>query len=407
MEQNLSQLGRDIGRTVQKVLSDQNFAELKNTIENVVVRQTSAAVNYVNQAFANQAVKGSADRSQRPVPPAGDHANSSRPRQAPGQAAPSSRVSPLWMRLPSVRRREKGWGMAAMLSGIVCAVPTGLIGLLGVPISLSEGDFAAALTFAVTTLIPCVVWVVLAIYGKRRLLRFRRFERYLQMFENRSYCQVSRLAVAINKSEEYVVRDLNAMVKARMFLEGYFDESKSTFMTDMQSYRQYLELRQNIQQNEEKRRSQSEMDRALSDVRSYLERLHQLNIQLPMEEITRQLDGLEKIISRIFDYVSDHPEKLPDIRQFGAYYLPTTVKLVEAYQELEEHQMRTAAINQTKLEILEALENINRSFQVLFDQLLEDDLLDVSTDISALKAMLAQEGLSGNGLFDKQDGNKS
>ena len=70
------------------------------------------------------------------------------------------------------------------------------------PISLSEGDFAAALTFAVTTLIPCVVWVVLAIYGKRRLLRFRRFERYLQMFENRSYCQVSRLAVAINKSEE-------------------------------------------------------------------------------------------------------------------------------------------------------------------------------------------------------------
>ena len=149
------------------------------------------------------------------------------------------------------------------------------------------------------------------------------------------------------------------------------------------------------------------MDRALSDVRGYLERLHQLNIQLPMEEITRQLDGLEKIISRIFDYVSDHPEKLPDIRQFGAYYLPTTVKLVEAYQELEEHQMRTAAINQTKLEILEALENINRSFQVLFDQLLEDDLLDVSTDISALKAMLAQEGLSGNGLFDKQDGNKS
>lgn len=94
MEQNLSQLGRDIGRTVQKVLSDQNFAELKNTIENVVVRQTSAAVNYVNQAFANQAVKGSADRSQRPVPPAGDHANSSRPRQAPGQAAPSSPGKP-------------------------------------------------------------------------------------------------------------------------------------------------------------------------------------------------------------------------------------------------------------------------------------------------------------------------
>ena len=73
----------------------------------------------------------------------------------------------------------------------------------------------------------------------------------------------------------------------------------------------------------------------------------------------------------------------------------------------DNNNLTIAATSVAVTEILEALENINRSFQVLFDQLLEDDLLDVSTDISALKAMLAQEGLSGNGLFDKQDGNKS
>ena len=61
MEQNLSQLGRDIGRTVQKVLSDQNFAELKNTIENVVVRQTSAAaVSYTHlDVYKRQVMKSS------------------------------------------------------------------------------------------------------------------------------------------------------------------------------------------------------------------------------------------------------------------------------------------------------------------------------------------------------------
>ena len=395
IDQNLSQLGRDIGRTVQRVLSEQNFAELKNTIEDVVVRQTNVAVTR-----ANQAVQRAVDKAQRPVQPAANPVRPARPQPRKKQTVAGADNS-LWMRLPAVRKRENGWGLAAMLAGIIGAFPTGIVGLVGLISSLGEGNLPAALIFAFSLLLPCLLCVVLAVYGKKRRLRFRRFERYLQVFENKSYCQVSRLAQAVGASEGYVVRDLNAMVRARMFLEGYFDDKKTTFMADFQIYRRYLELRQNLQQQarqrEEQRQPQSDMDRALADVQSYLNRLHQLNVAMPMEEISLRLDGLEEIITKIFEYVSQHPEKLSDIRQFGAYYLPTTVKLVEAYQELEAHRVKTTAVNQTKDEILEALGKINLSLQALFDELLEDDLLDVSTEISALQAMLAQEGLSGDG----------
>ena len=75
------------------------------------------------------------------------------------------------------------------------------------------------------------------------------------------------------------------------------------------------------------------------------------------------------------------------------------MKLTEAYRDLEQNGLDTPEVRETKNEIQEALDNINQAFQNLFNNLVQDDLLDVSSNISALEAMFAQEGLSGDQDF--------
>ena len=78
------------------------------------------------------------------------------------------------------------------------------------------------------------------------------------------------------------------------------------------------------------------------------------------------------------------------------YYLPTTVKLLDAYQQLESQPIQGENIRNSRKEIEQTLDTLNVAFEKLLDSLFEDVAWDVSSDISVLHTMLAQEGLTGN-----------
>ena len=199
------------------------------------------------------------------------------------------------------------------------------------------------------------------------------------------------------------------MVRLRMFREGYFDQKETCFMLDFETYQQYLRTEENVRRQkleEQKKKErlyhnpeQAAVDDLLREGRQYIQTIREINLDLPEEDISKKLDTLEDITCKIFDYVEQHPEKMPQIRKFMCYYLPTTMKLMEAYRDLEQNGVDTPEVRETKQEIQEALDNINQAFQNLFGNLVQDDLLDVSSNISALETMFAQEGLSGDQDF--------
>ena len=100
--------------------------------------------------------------------------------------------------------------------------------------------------------------------------------------------------------------------------------------------------------------------------------------------------------------MGEHPEKLPDIRRLMNYYLPTTLKLLKAYEEFENQPIQGDNIKTGKQQIEDTLDTINLAFENLLDQLFADDVLDVSSDISVLETMLKQEGLTGS-EFEKKE----
>ena len=100
------------------------------------------------------------------------------------------------------------------------------------------------------------------------------------------------------------------------------------------------------------------------------------------------------IVEKIFERAQKHPEIIPDLNRLMDYYLPMTVKLLNAYEEMDSQPVQGENITSSKKEIEETIDTLNVAFEKLLDSIFEDTAMDVSSDISVLNTVLAQEGLT-------------
>lgn len=131
----------------------------------------------------------------------------------------------------------------------------------------------------------------------------------------------------------------------------------------------------------------AERDRAVSEMR-------RLNDAIPGEKISAQIDHLEEDTRKIIDYVAQHKEKLPQIKRFLNYYLPTTLKLLNAYDRMGAAGVSGENIDGTKERIDKMMDSLVAAFDKQLDALFADEALDVATDITVMENLLRQEGLS-------------
>ncbi len=130
---------------------------------------------------------------------------------------------------------------------------------------------------------------------------------------------------------------------------------------------------------------------------AYLIKIHHANDVIEEAEMSDKLARLEGVVRRIVVGVHDNPETADDLGQFMSYYLPTTGKLVDAYVDLEEHGEHGPNAEATRREIKSMLDVINDSFEKLSDDMLQDKAWDLQSDMSVLRTMLRQDGLSDDG----------
>ena len=131
-----------------------------------------------------------------------------------------------------------------------------------------------------------------------------------------------------------------------------------------------------------------EKDRAISELR-------RLNDAIPDEKISAQIDHLEEVTGKIIDHVIANPAKQPQISRFLDYFLPTTIKLLNAYDRMDSTGISGSNIDATKQKVEKMLDTLCAAFDKQLDALFGDEALDISTDITVMENLLAQEGLSG------------
>lgn len=121
--------------------------------------------------------------------------------------------------------------------------------------------------------------------------------------------------------------------------------------------------------------------------------MHRLNDAIEDPRISSQIEQLEVLAAKIIDHVVQHPEKQPQIRKFLSYYLPTTIKLLNAYDRMGSAGVSGENIGGTMKKIEDMLQSILLSFEKQLDALFAGDAMDISADITVLETMLAREGL--------------
>ncbi|MCD8365129.1 MAG: 5-bromo-4-chloroindolyl phosphate hydrolysis family protein [Clostridiales bacterium] len=265
------------------------------------------------------------------------------------------------------------------------------------------------------------LFLAVAVRGTRMLRFLNRYQAYIRMFRQRWNVPIRELADRVGKSIEFTVRDLQKMIDRRLFYQAHIDREQNYFILSDETYEAYRVAQQNYaekarqqeREREQQNQREQEAQKADSDLppesvelirkgQDYIRHIHESNEAIPGEEISEKLDHMERVVTRIFDVVRAHPEVAQDLNKLMSYYLPTTQKLLDAYRELDSQPVAGEHISSTKREIEDTIDTLNTAFEKLLDSLFENRAWDISSDISVLHTILAQDGLKEDGLHSRK-----
>lgn len=388
------QFGEEIRRTVQDAVDSRNYERLNQTISNTInqaVNTVAWNVRYFNDAMNQK--RGNSYQYQQPE----------RQRYEP---------VPKEILYDSKGTAKAGSVLLMVFGYVFSGAGVILLLILGI-VALSIGGFGVKTgILAVLSAIMAGGFGTMAFIGTRKSGQSNRFKKYLRVLEGREFCNLTEIEVKVGKSHKYIVKDLEKMIKKGWFRQGHLDHQKTCLIVTDRMYQQYRQLetqkqtyeteekqrKQEYEKNQEERRQRlsPEVRKVIEEGDAFVQKLRACNDAIPGEEISAKISHMEIVVDKIFDRVEQNPESVDDVRKLMEYYLPTTIKLLEAYEEMDDQPVGGENIQTAKAEIEATLDTLNVAFEKLLDSLFQTAAWDVSSDISVLNTMLAQEGLNGN-----------
>lgn len=322
------------------------------------------------------------------------------------------------MAVPAVQKKNVG-RVSGILYQIFGGIGLGITGFvtMGRLFLLLAGGFGADWAGWLVNISFLLAFGGMIGMGGDRLKRLKRADRYISLCGAKMYGEIEKLAQGMGRSRAYVTRDLQRMLASGIFPEGHLDGQKTCFMLTDTIYGQYLELEQNRQVLEAAEKAagndtpngqasehpqENELNAMVSEGMECIRRLRELNDHLEGEAISDKLFRLESLLKEIFDSIREHPEQMHRMHKLMEYYLPTTLKLVEAYEEFDKISVPGEEVVSAKAEIEKTLDIINQAFVELLNNLFRDAAFDAATDAQVLKSMLAREGLTKE-MYNKED----
>ncbi|WP_195267127.1 5-bromo-4-chloroindolyl phosphate hydrolysis family protein [Eubacterium sp. 1001713B170207_170306_E7] len=387
-----SNLGEEIKSIVKEAINSTDFKQLNKNISNTVnsaLDEVKKGVQRGKAVWYETSARIDEEETETETQVV------ERPLRAPVAKSPAGKISSIIMMVLGYF----GVGFSAFVLAAV-----------GIAVGISGSLIAMGISMGV--LIPLlIICIILAVTGTKSRGRVKRFYEYVRTLNGQAYISIKQLAASVDKNDKFVVKDLLKMIRSGMFPEGRINDEKTYLLLSDEAYDAYEKYEQGVRLRElEERRLREQVERQqrmeaqnpiLKETRLLIEegkvsidQIREANEAISGEVISQKLDRLEIILCKIFEYVENHTDELPETRKFMGYYLPTTLKLVNAYREMDAEPIQGDNIRSAKHEIEETLDTINYAFENLLDSFYQDKAMDISTDITVLETMLAQEGLT-------------
>lgn len=242
--------------------------------------------------------------------------------------------------------------------------------------------------------------VILAFRGWKIRKRLEMFNKYSDILKGKNYSEISKLSESVSKKNKFVLKDIEKMMSLNMFKEGHISEDKSYFILGDEVYEEYLNSMKAYSERSKEEadntveQDKSELSLVIENGEKYISEIESVNYSLHGNNICTKLNEMANITRNIIDNVRKNPDNLPLVKKFFNHYLPISLKLIYSYRELNTQTIEGENIRKAKNEIENSIDLINTAFRKLLDNLFEDVVLDVSSDISVLETLFTQEGLT-------------
>ena len=396
-DNDFSNLGRRIQETVQNAVESMNYDRLNQTINQTVNQALDEARVYKEKV--RRQYEESQKRQAENLRKQAQTNQQSNVYQA-NYARPVGKKQINMVLAPKIKK-----GTGRIVAGTILSIVSiaGMIALLVTKTFLEMIGTASLAEIVLgpgVLLIPFLAGIILSATGNHYRKRYRRAQKYVEILNGRGFCEIKELAEKSNQSETETRKDLRKMIQKRVFREAYMDKQETCLMINRIAYDYYLQAEESLRQREMEEVKRKEQEEKMSPeilemIRTgdeYIRTIREANDDIPGEVISEKLDRLEQVVRRIFESVKKHPEQKKEMDKFMDYYMPTTLKLVNAYREFDALEVKGENITNAMQEIENTLDTISRAFEKLLDDLFQDAAFDVSTDISVLQMMLAREG---------------
>ncbi|MBO6052163.1 MAG: 5-bromo-4-chloroindolyl phosphate hydrolysis family protein [Clostridia bacterium] len=282
-------------------------------------------------------------------------------------------------------------GMSLLFAGLAVDTGISLLGVVGIPVLIAAAFFVGAKLY------------------KNREVELNRIKKIIGTKE--SY-NLSKLASASGKSLKKLRKQLQKMIDKGEFGDSaYIDLGSNNFMRNPDAtpedpegfdyktvYGDLFAKKKAAEGEETVEEPEDDSDEAR--FAKILAEIRRLNNQIEDGPVSERIERIEGHTRHIFDYVTEHPEAMPQIRTFMNYYLPTTLKLLESYSRIERVGVAGENMKKSKENIESILDLLVVGFEQQIDQLFRNESIDITADISVLETMMQKDGLSGKNDFD-------
>ena len=143
-----------------------------------------------------------------------------------------------------------------------------------------------------------------------------------------------------------------------------------------------------------------EIDPIIEEGNKALSEMGRLYMSIKDDDVRKKINELMRITDKITRDAIDDPSDIPQIKKFMSYYLPTTIKLLNAYDRMSSQGIEGENLDRSMKSINEMLDTAIEAYKKRLDSLFADQALDIETDIQVMNTMLAREGLAGGNDFE-------
>ncbi len=318
------------------------------------------------------------------------------------------------IRISAKKRYSAGCTLLAV--GITFAATFGIAGIscLGVAIAAAPtwvqgaaqyvigGELltAAAMTAlefcgGIFTLLACGFGAMIAAGASRisASKKLRLLADAAEKLEAQKGLSVEVLADLTHQTKKKALKKLRSYIR-KGWLSAWLAEDTQTLYLTAEDYRAAKEAAAAPAPQPEPEQPEAEaVPLNLDTARRFVQVLEKEQQLMQDPQAREELEQMQKTAAAICDWLEAHPESLPKARRFAEYYIPTTLKLLYTYNDVQGQQGANA--ENIRRDIAGILHTLNQAFDNLYDNLLSDVAMDVSSEIAALQGMLANDGLTG------------